>query len=171
MRHEGVSSTNPTGYANDSNDPGGETNWGISQRSWSFLRVKFPTYPVSVKSLNFEQARSIYNSIYYLPVFDKLPFGPALVAFDCEVNEGIGVKVLQRAIGAFDDGQFGPQSEQALRLALRDVPNLVENLLWERIKHYIAISKPSPVNQAYLAKEWLPRLIQCRKEAGQFVNS
>jgi lysozyme family protein len=167
LKHEGVSSTNPTAYANDPNDPGGETKFGISQREWSLLRVKpqFANFPAATRDLTQDQATAIYHSIYYVQPFDELPPGPALIAFDCNVNEGIGVKILQRAIGVNDDGQWGPLSENALRYALRNVPGLTEELLWQRIAHYVSISKPSPVNQAYLAKEWLPRLQQCRAEA------
>lgn len=176
LKHEGVSPTNPTGYANDPNDPGGETNWGISQREWSLLRPKFvngvkqysSTFPESVKDLNEAQARAIYYISYYVPLFDELPIGPALIAFDCNVNEGLGIKIIQRAIGVLDDGIFGPISQQALRLALRNEPKLVEDLLWKRVEHYVSISKPSPNNQAYLAKEWLPRLLECRAEVRAF---
>src|SRR5947209_6563605 len=167
LRHEGVSVTNPTGYANIENDPGGETKWGISQREWSLLRVKpqFSNFPAAVKDLTFNNAFDIYHSVYYLPVFDELPPGPALVAFDAEVNEGVAIQLLQRAIGTIDDGKWGPASEQQLRLALRDAPVLVENLLWQRLAHYDSISKGSVVNQKFLATLWVPRLLQTRDEA------
>lgn len=167
LKHEGVSPTNPTGYVNDPKDPGGETKWGISQRAWGLLRTQpeYANFPTAVRDLDYTHAVAIYNTTYYLSTFDELPPGPALVAFDCQVNEGIAIRVIQRAIGTIDDNHWGPQSEQALRLALRDVPMLIENLLWKRIEHYVAISKPSPVNQAFLAKEWMPRLVTCRTEA------
>ena len=167
LKHEGVSPTNPTGYANDSNDPGGETKWGISQREWSLLRVKpqFLGFPPAAKDLTYDEAVAVYRTVYYLPLFDELPPGPALIAFDANVNEGLGIKIVQRAIRVHDDGVWGPISEQALRLALRDERVLVEELLWQRIAHYVSISKPSPVNQAFLAKEWMPRLMTCRTEA------
>lgn len=44
------------GYSNDPNDPGGETHWGISKRSYPNLNIK---------DLTLEQAKSIYRKDYY----------------------------------------------------------------------------------------------------------
>lgn len=167
LKHEGVSPTNPTGYADIPNDPGGETNWGISQRAWGNLRVKpaFTGFPGAVKLLTKDQAATIYKTIYYLPIFDRLEPGPALVAFDCEVNQGLGIKILQRAIGTVDDGIWGPASDAALYTARRSVTGLTEQLLWKRLEAYAAISKGSVINASFLARLWIPRLMQCRLEA------
>src|SRR5438445_13613845 len=142
LRHEGVSAINPTGYADISGDTGGVTNWGISQTEWSRLYFKFPGYPTSVKDLTKDQATNIYKVVYYLPLFDELPPGPALIAFDCEVNEGMAIIILQRAIGTVDDNKWGPDSERQLRLALRDIPKLMENMLWTRLAHYASLARP-----------------------------
>lgn len=99
---------NEGGYVNHPSDPGGETKWGISKRS----------YPdVDIASLTKEQAIEIYKRDYW----DRLGadnFDP-VVAFqvlDAAVNHGIGtaIRMLQRAIGVADDGHFGPASRHAL---------------------------------------------------------
>lgn len=167
LHNEGVSDTNPTGLVTIPGDPGGTTNWGISQREWSLLRVKnaaFAAFPADVTQLDADQAQTIYQVGYYLDVFDKLPAGPALIAFDCEVNEGIAVKIIQRAVNVPDDGQYGPQTDQAVRLALRDVPQFIENLCWQRLAHYASISKPddATANRKFLPVLWIPRLIYTR---------
>ena len=95
------------GYANDPNDPGGETNWGISKRS----------YPnVDIKNLTRAQAREIYRRDFWERINgEKLYDGVAFQVFDFAVNSGIGtaVRALQRAIGTADDGHWGPASQAA----------------------------------------------------------
>ncbi len=94
LKHEG-------GYINHPADPGGETNWGISKRS----------YPaVNIKSLTREEAIEIYRRDFWKRVQgETLPREFAYQALDAAVNHGIGntVRWMQRAAGVADDGVFG----------------------------------------------------------------
>ena len=100
LSHEG-------GYVNDPSDPGGETQWGISRRS----------YPhVDVKVLTREGAKAIYKRDFW----DRLKMGGmhdgvAYQLFDFAVNSGIetAVRCLQRAVGVADDGHWGAVSAAA----------------------------------------------------------
>ena len=92
MQHEG-------GYSNDPSDPGGETKFGISKKS----------YPdVDIKSLTLEQAKSIYFLDYWLiPNIHKINNPKiAMKVFDLGVNIGTKriVKMLQEAANLFDLG-------------------------------------------------------------------
>lgn len=95
------------GYVNDPNDAGGETNWGISKRS----------YPnVDIKKLTRDEAKEIYRRDFWGKINgDKLYDGVAFQVLDFAVNSGIetAVRALQRAIGAADDGHWGPASQAA----------------------------------------------------------
>lgn len=95
------------GYSNDPNDPGGETNWGISKR----------TYPdVNIKKLTREGAKAIYLRDFWARIdADKLPYGVAFQLFDFAVNSGIetAIRYFQRALGVADDGHWGPVSQSA----------------------------------------------------------
>lgn len=99
------------GYSNDPNDPGGETNWGISKRS----------YPhINIRDLTREQAKEIYRTDFWLRInADALPDGVAFQLFDFAVNSGIetAVRYFQRALGVADDGHWGPVSQQATNSA------------------------------------------------------
>lgn len=92
------------GYKNDPKDPGGETNWGISKRS----------YPdVDIKNLTRSGAKDIYFKDFWKRIdADSLPDGVVYQLFDFAVNSGIetAVRYLQRAVGAADDGYWGPVS-------------------------------------------------------------
>lgn len=97
------------GYANDPRDPGGETKFGISKRS-------FPN--VDIKALTVEAAKAIYRAKYWNPIRgDELPIGLALLVMDSAINNGVAaaVKWLQFAAGVKVDGVFGPRTLDAAR--------------------------------------------------------
>lgn len=97
LSHEG-------GYVFHPRDPGGETKWGISKR----------TYPnVDIKNLTREDAILIYYRDFWKPIKgERLHDGTAFQLLDSAVNSGISqsIRFLQRALGVADDGQFGPIS-------------------------------------------------------------
>ena len=99
LGHEG-------GYVDHADDPGGETNWGISKRS----------YPnVDIKALTREGAKEIYLRDFWEPVAkDKLP-SITFQMLDAAVSHGMGntVRMLQRAVNVADDGHWGKHSQYA----------------------------------------------------------
>lgn len=100
MRSEG-------GYVNDPNDPGGETKWGISKRS-------YPT--LNIAALTREDVRIIYRRDFWDRIqADTLKDGVAFQTFDFAVNSGIetAVRYLQRTVNTADDGHWGPKSRAA----------------------------------------------------------
>lgn len=104
LGHEG-------GYVNDPHDPGGETNMGISKRS----------YPKeNIRGMTRARAAAIYRRDFWDAVAgDDLPAGLDLVAFDAAVNSGPirGAKWLQTALGVAADGKIGPATIAAARKA------------------------------------------------------
>jgi lysozyme family protein len=107
MGHEG-------GYANDPRDPGGETNWGISKRS----------YPhVDIKNLTRDGAKAIYKRDFWDALGEAHP-AIKFQVFDFAVNSGIqtAIRKLQAAIGVADDGHWGKVSAAKLQsMDLNDV--------------------------------------------------
>lgn len=79
------------GYVNDPDDPGGETNLGVTQGTLNMARKVISGLPKSVKSLSEEQAKQIYYQLYWKPVgSDDLPSGLDYVMFDIAVHHGVG---------------------------------------------------------------------------------
>lgn len=115
------------GYSNDKNDAGGETNWGISKRS----------YPnVNIKGLTREGARSIYYVDFWTPLQgEKLYDGVAYALFDFAVNSGINtaVRYYQKSLGVADDGHFGAASLAAAN-AMSESDQIMR-LTAERLKY------------------------------------
>lgn len=121
LSHEG-------GYVFNSQDPGGETNFGISKRQ----------YPnVDIKHLSRAEAVEIYRKDYWEPIRPLLlPWRLRLCVFDCAVNQGItrAIKLLQGAVGAVQDGVLGPDTFRAIEL--HGEFEALENLLLLRLQHY-----------------------------------
>lgn len=81
------------GYVNDPDDPGGETKYGISKRS----------YPnVDIRNLTPELAGTIYQNDYWGPAgCAHLTPGMAVVVFDSAVN--VGVRRAVEWLGQYPD--------------------------------------------------------------------
>ena len=90
------------GYTPGKGDPGGETCWGISKRSYPKL---------DIASLTQADAKAIYLRDYWKPAgCDSVPPAIAFDLFDMAVNSGVAraVKTLQRTVGTAEDGKLGP---------------------------------------------------------------
>lgn len=69
------------GYVNHPSDPGGETKFGISKRSYPHL---------DIKNLTLKDAFSIYYFDYWRPLhLDDLEFDLAASIFDAAINVGV----------------------------------------------------------------------------------
>lgn len=141
LKHEG-------GYVWDKHDPGGETKYGISKRS----------YPhVDIKKLTKQQARSIYKRDYWNECqCDKLPRELRLIIFDCAVNQGAhyAKKTLQRIVGAVPDGNIGPKT--LVLVDEHDPLKLLTKFADRRLKRYL---KNKNIHR--YGYGWLRRLGHC----------
>jgi lysozyme family protein len=160
LAHEG-------GYVRDPRDPGGETKYGISRRSYPGL---------DIANLTREQAAVIYRRDFWDgPGISRLPRELALPVFDAAVNAGCrpAVRWLQDALNAATgeldpvlpaleaDGELGPATlERARRIAgsgpaaLRLVRAF---MLLRRIRHYLEISER--VTLRPFLRGWLGRTL------------
>lgn len=93
------------GYVNNPNDPGGETNWGIT-----VVTARKHGYVGDMRSMDQTVAKTIYRAQFWLPEFNDMSYELAFTIFDGAVNSGPGqaVRWLQRAVGVADDGKLGP---------------------------------------------------------------
>lgn len=90
------------GYVNDPTDPGGETKYGISKRSYPNL---------DIANLTLDAAKSIYASDFWQACScDQMPWPLCLFVFDMAVNQGQPTArvMLQRSLGVAADGVIGP---------------------------------------------------------------
>lgn len=148
---------NEGGHVNDPNDAGGETNFGISKRS-------FPDE--DIKSLTREKAIGIYRSSFWgkHPQLEKLDSQEvATKTFDLMVNMGSkrGIQILQQAINdaaaacvVASDGSLGPET-------VRRANEMEEGALLDAMRNgaarfYCDIVRRKPTQERFL-RTWLLR--------------
>jgi lysozyme family protein len=137
LDHEG-------GYVNDPRDPGGETKYGISKRS----------YPhVDIANLTRDEAKAIYKRDFWNRIQgERLPAPVAFFALDFAVNSGHGtaIRKLQAAAGVADDGMIGPVSLTAINAA--DMVGLLMRYAAERIDFLRKLSKFKDFGGGWMAR-------------------
>ncbi len=108
------------GYVNHPKDPGGATNFGITQAVYDAYRKSKKLSQQSVKSISSAEVEDIYKTRYAdkIRYFD-LPEGVDFAVMDAAVNSGVsrGSRWLQRAVGAVADGKVGNQTIEATQAA------------------------------------------------------
>lgn len=141
------------GYVNDSQDPGGETKFGISKAA----------HPgEDIPALTLSRAKEIYRTRYWEPLnCDLLPSSIRLAVFDCAVNQGVGyaAKLLQRLVGTTQDGAIGPKT----LAAVKDHParSLRRAFLTERLTDYAG--KP---HYSRFGRGWTARILSVLEHSG-----
>ena len=123
LGHEG-------GFVDHPADPGGATNWGVTERV-----ARANGYTGGMRELPVETAKAIYRKDYWTPIrADELPESVRYAVFDAAVNSGNAqaVRWLQRAVGATADGIIGPRTLQAVREASAET--VLRKMLAQRLR-------------------------------------
>lgn len=123
LGHEG-------GYVNHPDDPGGETNWGVTK-----VVARAHGYQGLMKDMPVDVAKAIYKKSYWTPVrADELPPAIRYAVFDAAVNSGVGTSVrwLQQSVGATPDGVLGPKTLAAINEVNPD--GLLRKMLGRRLR-------------------------------------
>lgn len=144
------------GYVNDPDDPGGETNLGVTKESWAAYLGR-PIADGEMKTLTKDVVKPFYKKMYWDAVYgDDLPKGIDYLAFDLSVNAGAkqSIKFMQRAVGAKDDGFMGPATLNAIMKA--DQRMLILGFTNQKELFYKDIAARKP-EQAKFLKGWLTR--------------
>lgn len=170
------------GWANNKNDKGGETAFGVARNFWPDWqgwvvvdavkkRIGFPS--CGVKALNAAlradrafpgMLRDFFYDHFWLPMKgDKFTYAPlASEVFELAVNSSHSpaVKVLQRAINALGrplsvDGALGPATLAAANAI--DGPKILRAFRETAVRHYEEIVRRDPSQAGHLAG-WLKRL-------------
>lgn len=145
---------NEGGYVNHPADPGGETKYGITKRTYPYL---------DIRNLTMDDAIKIYQKDWWDKYgFGNLPLGVGEKIFDLSVNMGAQrpVRFLQRALCDLGqdvtiDGILGPKTCAA---AIQCHPRtLVQHIKYHARNYYTALAERRPKMRVFL-KGWLKRL-------------
>jgi lysozyme family protein len=163
LKHEG-------GYSDHPNDPGGATNFGITQRTFdAYQRDRGgPTYPV--RNLKHPEVLAFYHAVFWTPMgLDRLPPEVALLVLDGAVNSGprAGTLFAQRAYNIMrptgwdeikEDGVIGPNTRSALTKAYGNAPKaLLTCMLGERYLHFSVLVRRDDKFRSFM-RGWANRL-------------
>jgi len=154
------------GFVDHPSDPGGRTNKGVTQRTYTNWLARRGLPPSDVKNITDAEVKAIYESDYWLPPrCNELPTQLDLVQFDTAVNMGVGraVRLLQTAVGCGADGQYGTETAQAVARC-ESRPTLAA-YCEAREAFYRRLVAKKPELKVFLAG-WMNRLNSLRKEVG-----
>lgn len=112
---------NEGGKVNRASDPGGPTNFGITQRVLDAARSLMPDLPRVVEALTWADAKQVYRRHFWSAIRgDELPVAYALITLDAAVNHGPNraVRFLQQGLGVQADGWIGTETLAAAHIKL-----------------------------------------------------
>lgn len=158
------------GFVNHPLDRGGTTNKGITQKVYDAWRISHNQPKRSVAEIGNTEVAAIYMGQYWNPAWcEKMPEHLGLIHFDAAVNHGVhrAIKLLQRAVGANDDGLMGRETMKSLEtaLAMTSEGAVINAYLDERSGFYEEIVKKNPTQVAFI-KGWKNRLHSLRYLVG-----
>lgn len=146
------------GFVDHPNDRGGATMYGITIQTLRAWRNDNTLVAKSILSLSKDEAREIYKQEYFIkPRINLIPdSGLMALVFDMAVHSSpaTAIRVLQRAVGAKDDGILG-----AVTLGLLKPFNpqeLRKRFLAARMSYIGRLLKDK--SQSVFAEGWLNRL-------------
>lgn len=128
LAHEG-------GYTNDTRDPGGPTNFGITIFDYRKY-VKPNATAADIRAMSIDDAKNIYRVRYWdAQRCDDLPGGVDYAIFDYGVNSGVSRagKVLRRVIG-LPEARSGIDVDVITTVRAMDAKSVITAVCAERLK-------------------------------------
>lgn len=146
------------GYVFNKNDPGGETKYGISKRSYPHL---------DIKNLTLDEANDIYKRDFWnvmkLDQVNDQTIAEKVFWFGVHSGPVTSIKCLQKAlirIGMFvmSDGIIGKET----LLSVNSMPDTIfklDSLKLEQIQYYVNIVNAKPSSREFLLG-WINRALK-----------
>lgn len=152
------------GKVDNLKDPGGRTNEGITQKTYTAWLSSKGRDVKDVYRISIADRDEIYESEYWDRVRgDDMPVGLDLCVFDAAVNSGVGQagKWLQQALGpnytGIHDGVIGKQTLQAVA-GVNDLDSLISSFCSRRLATLQRLR-----NWSTFGKGWHARIANCQK--------
>ena len=120
----------------DNRHPGGLTKMGVTKKTWDGY-CGDDIDEERMKNITVDDIKPICRTNYWERCrCQNLPSGVDWAAFDWAVNSGPGkaAKALQRAVGAYEDGAFGPQTLMAVMAS--QPPEIINRKAVHRDSYY-----------------------------------
>ena len=142
----------------------GCTNLGVTQTAWEeYVGHKVSTQ--DMRNLTPATVMDFYKRRYWDTVKgDSLPNALDYLAFDMAVNSGVGrsIKLMQRAVGATQDGMLGPKTIEAI--SSWSIRQLIEKFSNAKADFYKSLNNPT------FQKGWLNRVEHTKANALEMLT-
>tara|TARA_R110000823_G_scaffold302162_1_gene423317 strand:- start:16 stop:528 length:513 start_codon:yes stop_codon:yes gene_type:complete len=158
LEHEG-------GYVNHPNDPGGQTNHGVTRAVYEQYAGR-QVMDGEMEGLTHDDVYPIYRENYWDRIrADDLPSGVDWSVFDWGVNSGTSraAKALQRIAGVEQDGGIGPMTLQAVLEV--DPAKIIEQMHHMRDGFYRSLSTFDTFGRG-----WIRRNDETKEQALNLLN-
>jgi lysozyme family protein len=138
------------------------TMQGVTQKSYDAYRAAVGLPKQTVRRITRPELDAIYRSYWDAANCDAVGNLTSMALFEHAINAGpvTAVKVLQRALGVSDDGKFGPITRAAI--ASHADQSLALRMLWERLRYYHRLARPSNSRHRQSLPSWLGRTLALR---------
>ena len=149
------------GFVNHPKDPGGATNFGVTQAVYDSYRRNNKLALRPVLGIKMEEVRAIYKMMYWDVIRgEQLPRGVDYAVLDLAINSGVSraIRYLQLACGLKDDGIIGPRTLEAANKL--DPKTLVLNIMSRRASFLAQLRTFST-----FGKGWMRRVESVKKDA------
>ena len=160
LRHEG-------GYVNDKNDLGGETNLGVTKKTYTQWCMEQDLLVKDMKDLTVDDVKPIYKRLFWERMMcDDLPVGLRYFVFDFGINSGTGraVKFLQKLAGSVEDGAMGPKTLEAVKQ--QDAVHMVDDIFEMRQEFYESLD-----SFEHFGRGWTKRNNEVHKDSLRMIVS
>jgi lysozyme family protein len=150
------------GFVNHPSDPGGMTNLGVTKQVWQEW-VGHEVSEKEMRNLNPLMVSALYKRKYWDACHaDELASGLDYCVFDTAVNSGVGraIKLLQQAVGATPDGDYGSITAALVKEAEKD-PQKIISLFCQKRLDFLQALKTFPV----FGKGWTRRVTEVKDKA------
>lgn len=146
------------GYVFNKNDPGGETKYGISKRSYPHL---------DIKNLTLDEAGDIYKRDFWdvikLDQFNDQSIAENIFWFGVHAGPITSIKCLQKALNkigqpVISDGIIGKETLNSVNSVINPIFKL-DALKLEQIQYYVKIVNSKPSSKEFLLG-WINRIFK-----------
>lgn len=155
------------GKVNNPKDPGGKTNFGITQTTYNAWKRSLGQTEADVYNITSAEVATIYKDEYWNRIEgDKLPSGLDLAVFDSAVNSGVGTAArwLQATLGTEIDGVIGSKTLAALTTS--NTENVINEMLQRRLGALQRLTTWST-----FGKGWEARISNLEKIADEWTSN
>ena len=99
-------------------DPGGGTFGGVTEATWRDATLRGGVSG-ALETASYSELSTVLHDGYWGSVCDALPDGVDLLMFNGRMMTGAFPRLFQAALGVVTDGQIGPRTLDAARVAVR----------------------------------------------------